>query len=329
MLILGLQGSPRKKGNTDYLLKAFMSEVEKFGAKTHLIQITDKNITPCKGCGYCEKHGKCIIQDDDMTSEIYFLLRRADVVVAASPVYFYSMTAQLKALIDRSQTLWSGKYKLKLTDPGSKTRKGFLLSVGATKGKNLFDGLFLTAKYFFDAIGADYHGSLTYPRVENKGDLKQNETVLKDVKEAVGSLMKPFVGRKKILFACIGNTCRSQMAAAFAQYFSGEKIEALSGGSKPEKEVNPVMVEAMGEVGIDMAFRQTQSLESAISDVKPEMIITMGCGEDCPYVPGAMIQDWDLPDPAGKSIDFMRTVRDEIEKRVKELAASIDDPPTN
>ena len=323
MLILGLQGSPRKKGNTDYLLKAFMNEAEKFGAKTHLVQITDKNINPCKGCGYCEKHGKCVIQDDDMTNEIYFLLRRADVIVVATPIYFYSATAQLKAPIDRSQTLWSRKYKLNLTDPGRKTRKGFLLSVGATKGKNLFDGMHLTAKYFFDAVGADYHGSLTYSRIENKGDLKQHDTVLDDIKEAVGSLMKPFVGRKKILFACIGNTCRSQMAAAFAQYFAGEKIEALSGGSKPELEINPVMVEAMGEIGIDMAFRKTQSLESAISDVKPDMIITMGCGEDCPYVPGATIQDWDLPDPAGKSIEFMRTVRDEIEKRVKELAESI------
>jgi len=329
MLILGLQGSPRKKGNTDYLLKAFMQEAEKFGAKTHIIEVADKNITPCKGCGYCEKKGNCVIQDDDMTNKIYSLLRKADVIVVATPIYFYSATAQLKALIDRSQTLWSRKYKLNLTDPGRKTRKGFLLSVGATKGKNLFDGMFLTAKYFFDAVGADYHGSLTYPRVENKGDLEQHETVLNDIKKAVGSLLKPFVGRKKILFACIGNTCRSQMAAAFAQYFAGEKIEALSGGSKPEKEINPVMVEAMEELGIDMAFRKTQSLESAISDVKPDMIITMGCGEECPYVPGATIQDWDLPDPAGKSIDFMRNVRDEIEKRIKELAASIPDLSTN
>lgn len=329
MLILGLQGSPRKKGNTDYLLKAFMQEAEKFGAKTHIIEVADKNITPCKGCGYCEKKGNCVIQDDDMTNEIYSLLRRADVIVVATPIYFYSATAQLKALIDRSQTLWSRKYKLNLVDPGRKTRQGFLLSVGATKGKNLFDGMRLTSQYFFDAVGADFHGSLTYPRVENKGDLEQHETVLNDIKEAVGSLLKPFVGRKKILFACIGNTCRSQMAAAFAQYFAGEKIEALSGGSRPELEINPVMVEAMGEKGIDMAFRKTQSLESAISDVKPDMIITMGCGEDCPFVPGATIKDWDLPDPAGKSIDFMRNVRDEIEKRIKELAASIPDPSTN
>ncbi len=326
MLILGLQGSPRKKGNTDYLLKAFMNEAEKFGAKTHIIEVADKNINPCRGCGYCEKKGKCVIEDDDMAREIYSLLRQADIIVAATPVFFYSATAQLKALMDRSQTLWSRKYKLNLIDPGRKTRQGFLLSVGATKGKNLFDGVQLTAKYFFDAVGADFHGSLTYPRIENKGDLKKHQTVLDDIKEAVDSLLKPFIGRKKILFACIGNTCRSQMAAAFAQYLAGEKIEALSGGSRPELEINPVMVEAMGEKGIDMAFRKTQSLESAISNVKPDMIITMGCGEECPYVPDATVKDWDLPDPAGKPIDFMRTVRDEIEKKVKELAESIPDP---
>ena len=323
MLILGLQGSPRKNGNTDYLLKAFMNEAENSGAKTHIIEVAKKNIIPCRGCGFCEKNGKCVIGDDDMAGEIYSLLRRADVIVAATPIFFYSATAQLKALIDRSQTLWSRKYKLNLIDPGRKTRQGFLLSVGATKGKNLFDGLYLTAQYFFDAIGADFHGSLTYRRIENKGDIQKHPKVFDDVKEKVDSLLKPFLGRKKILFACIGNTCRSQMASAFAQYFAGYKIEALSGGSRPEIEINPVMVEAMGEKGIDVAFRKTQSLESAISDVKPDMIITMGCGEECPYVPRATVKDWDLPDPAGKSIDFMRTVRDEIEERVKGLIKSL------
>ncbi len=325
MLILGLQGSPRKNGNTDYLLKAFMNEAEKSGVKTHIVEVAKKNINPCRGCGFCEKHGKCVIDDDDMAMEIYSLLWRADVIVAATPIFFYSATAQLKALIDRSQTLWSRKYKLNLIDPGRKSRQGFLLSLGATKGKNLFDALHLTAQYFFDAAGADFYGSLTYRRIENKGDIQKHPKVLDDVKEKVGSLLKPFLGRKKILFACIGNSCRSQMASAFAQYFAGDKIEALSGGSRPELEINPVMVEAMGEKGIDMAFRKTQSLESAISDVKPDMIITMGCGEECPYVPGANVKDWDLPDPAGKSIDFMRTVRDEIEKRVKEFVESIPD----
>jgi multimeric flavodoxin WrbA len=153
MLVLGLQGSPRKKGNTNYLLSTFMDEAEKFGARTQVVDATHKNIIPCKEYIVCEKKGFCPI-DDDMKDEIYPLLREADVIVLASPVFFYNVTAQLKALIDRSQTLWARKYKLNLTDPARNYRRGFLLSVGATKGKNLFEGIDLTAQYFFEPTGA-------------------------------------------------------------------------------------------------------------------------------------------------------------------------------
>ncbi len=323
MLVLGLQGSPRERGNTDFLLSSFMNEAEKSGVRTHIVEVHKKDIVPCKGCGFCEKKGFCITQDDDMSLEIYSLLRQADVIVAATPIYFYNATAQLKALIDRSQTLWSRKYKLNLTDPGRKTRRGFILALGATRGKNLFEGLNLTLKYFFDAVGAGFEGSLTYRGIENRGDMKKHLAVHQDVKEAVDSLLKPFLGRKKILFACRENTCRSQMAAAFAQYLAGYTIEVLCAGSRPAPEINRAMVEAMEEKGIDMAFRGTRSLESVISEVQPEIIVTMGCSEECPFVPGVTMEDWDLPDPAGKTMDFMRGVRDKIQKKVKELIKSL------
>ena len=319
MLVLGLQGSPRKKGNTSFLLSTFMNEAEKLGARTHVVESAKKNIVPCQGCFYCEEHGYCVTQDDAMMPEIFPLLREADVIVMASPIYFYNVTAQLKALIDRSQTLWSRKYRLNLEDPGSKTRRGFLLSLGATRGKNLFEGVHLTAKYFFDAVAASYEGSLTYRRIEHSGDMKKHSAVLEDVKEAVNGLLSPLLGRKKILFACRENACRSQMAGAFAQHLAGDKIEVSCAGSEPAKEINPDMVEVMQEKGIDMAFRRTRSLNGAIAESSPEIIVTMGCGEECSFVPGAEIKDWDLPDPAGKSIEFMRNVRDEIEKRVKGL----------
>ena len=108
-----------------------------------------------------KKKGFCPI-DDDVRDEIYPLLRQAEVVVIATPIFFYNMTAQLKAVIDRCQTFWARKYKLKLKDPGANMRRGFLLAVGATRGKNLFEGLNLTTQYFFDAIGAQFEGSLTY-----------------------------------------------------------------------------------------------------------------------------------------------------------------------
>jgi multimeric flavodoxin WrbA len=318
MLVLGFQGSPRKKGNTSFLLSTFMQTVESLGAQTRIIEVTQKNIIPCKEYVVCEKKGFCPI-DDDIKTEIYPLIRQAEVVVLASPIFFYNMTAQLKAVVDRCQTFWARKYKLKLSDPAKKTKRGFFLSVGATKGQNLFEGLQLTAQYFFDAIDARFEGSLTYRNIEGPKDMAKHPTVLADVEKTVSALIKPLLGRKKILFACRENACRSQMASAFAQYLAGDKLEVLNGGSKPADKINPDMIKVMHEKGIDMGFRSPQGIEAAISNNNPEVIITMGCGEECPYVMGARMLDWDLPDPAGKPLDFMRQTRDEIEKRVKDL----------
>lgn len=317
MLVLGIMGSPRKKGNTDFLLSSFMNEVENAGVRTHVIEIAKKKIFPCMEYSVCEKKGTCPI-DDDM-NEIYTLFYEADIIVLATPIFFYNTPAQTKALIDRSQTLWARKYRLNLTDPGRKNRRGFLLALGATKGKNLFEGMKLTAKYFFDAVGAGFEGSLTYNSIEKRGDMEKHPSVAGDIKEAAGSILRPYLTRKKILFACRENACRSQMASAFAGYIAGDKIDALNGGSTPIDAINPIMVEVMQEKGIDMGFRRPKSIELVISKEKPDMIITMGCGEECPFVPGAKIENWDIPDPAGKSIEFMRNVRDEIEKKLIEL----------
>lgn len=322
MFVLGLQGSPRKKGNTNFLLSAFMDEVKSRGAETQIINVPDKNIKPCIGCANCERKGFCSITDDDMTGEIYGLLRRADVVVMATPIYFYNATAQMKLLIDRTQTLWARKYRLGLSDPGRPDRKGILLALGATKGLNLFEGMILTAKYFFDAIGADFHGKLTYWRVEDFGDMEKHETVAEDIKKEVDRL-NPMLKRKKILFACRENAGRSQMARAFARYHAGGEIDALSAGSTPAENINPVMVEAMQESGIDVAFQKPRSIDDVVAVTKPDMIITMGCGEECPFIPGVEYQDWDLPDPSGQPIEFVRNLRDEIEQKVKKLIETL------
>jgi multimeric flavodoxin WrbA/protein-tyrosine-phosphatase len=322
MLILGLQGSPRKKGNTHFLLSTFMTAAEKFGARTHVIDVTQKKIIPCKEYTVCEKKGYCPIEDD-VKDEIYPLLREAELVIVATPIFFYNMTAQLKAVVDRCQTFWARKYKLKLKDPGANMRRGFLLAVGATKGKNLFEGLNLTTQYFFDAIWAKFEESLTYRGIEGPKDMARHPKVIDEVEQAAGRLMKPFQGRKKVIFVCRENACRSQMASAFAQFLAGDKIDVTNGGSEPAEKINPDMVKVMHEKGIDMAFRSPRSIEEAIANDTPELIITMGCGEQCPVVPGAKITDWDLPDPAGKSIDFMRNIRDEVEKKVVNLISEI------
>ena len=317
MFILGLQGSPRLKGNTSILLEQFLDQARSLGANTQTIHAANKNILPCKECGTCERKGFCPI-DDDMQG-IYPLLWQADLIVMATPIFFYGATAQLKALIDRSQALWSRKYVLGLSDPGRIWRKGALLAVGATKGKNLFEGVTLTAKYFFDAVGAEYTDELTYKQIEASGDIKSHSTALNDAKEMGQRLATPFLKRRKILFLCNENACRSQMAGAFARNYAGDRVEALSAGSTPAPEINPMMKGVMHEKKIDMAYLTPKPIESVSFSSKPDLIVSMGCGDRCPNYPEVPLEEWHLEDPAGKTESFMRDIRDEIEKRVMTL----------
>jgi arsenate reductase (thioredoxin) len=316
MFALGLQGSPRKKGNSDLLLGAFMKALEDRGARTRVLQVTRQHIEPCKELTVCEKKGLCPIKDD-MDREVYALLRRADIVVIASPVFFYNVSAQLKALIDRCQAFWARKYLLKLRDPGHLVRRGFLLAVGASSGKQLFDGFHLTAKYFYDAIDAQYSGSLTFRGVEGRGEIMNHPDMATDVERAATELMDGLGSRRKVLFACRENACRSQMAAAFARWHGGDKLDVQSAGSQPAEALNPLMVEVMQEKGIDMAFSTPQSIEAAVELASPDEVVTMGCGQQCPAVPGAKVHEWDLPDPSDRSIGFMRDVRDRIGRQVE------------
>jgi len=323
MLAVGLQGSPLKKGSTDYLLTRFMEAIEARGARVKIIDVPRKNIRPCRGCGFCEKKGYCVIDDDDMAGEIYGLLREAEIVVAASPVFFYSVTAQLKALIDRSQALWSRKYRFRLADPLKTTRKGCVLSMGGSSGRQLFDGVSLVARFFFDAIDADFSGSLFYRNIETPVDMRNTSGLSRDIQDLVTQHLMPAEPRKKVLFACRENACRSQMVGAFARQMGGKRLDVMTAGSAPAKTINPLMVQAMAEKGIDVAFHDPRPLDEAIDLLQPDMIITMGCGEECPVVPGVVRMDWDLPDPADKPIAFMQQVRDEIENRVSEMLGDL------
>ncbi len=316
MFVLGLQGSPRKKGNTRFLLSEFLEEARRLGAETQMIEVCQKKIEPCMEYVLCEKKGICPI-DDDMKHEIYPLLRKADVIVAATPMFFYNTTAQLKALIDRSQTLWARKYKLHLTDPNRKWRRGYTLAVGATRGKNLFEGLHLTMKYFYDAVGAEYVGSLTYREIEKPGDMERHATMHADIQAAVATLLEPFQGRHKILFACRDNACLSQMAGAFAQVLAGDKLDVLSAGSRPAEQLNPLMVEVMQEKGIDMGFRRTESINAVFATNKPERVISMG-SDDTVVARDDIAQElWNFTEP--DELNAMRCVRDAIEAKVVEF----------
>jgi multimeric flavodoxin WrbA len=184
MKVLGILGSPRRGGNTEILLEETLKGAAKEGAEVDRIYLTDYTITPCKECHGCDETGRCIILDD--MEIIYPKLLNSDVVILASPIFFYGVTAWAKALIDRSQALWAQKYLLKNSSLGNgrRKRKGFFLSVGATKGKKVFEGAILTAKYFFDTFNAEYAGELVVRGVDGKGDILKHPEALQQAFEA-------------------------------------------------------------------------------------------------------------------------------------------------
>ena len=125
-----------------------------------------------------------------------------------------------------------------------------------------------------------------------------------------------------VLFVCVHNAGRSQMAAGWLRHLAGDRVEVLSAGSAPAEGINPVAVEAMAEVGIDIAGQQPKLLSDAAVQ-SSDVVITMGCGDACPFYPGTRYEDWALEDPAGQGIDAVRPIRDEIRRRVEELIASL------
>jgi arsenate reductase len=128
--------------------------------------------------------------------------------------------------------------------------------------------------------------------------------------------------RPSVLFVCVHNAGRSQMAAGFLQTLGEGRIEVRSAGSVPGDHINPVAVQAMAEVGIDIAGEQPKKLtDEAV--VASDVVITMGCGDECPYFPGKRYEDWVLDDPAGQGLDSVRPIRDEIRSRVEALIASL------
>jgi arsenate reductase (thioredoxin) len=129
-------------------------------------------------------------------------------------------------------------------------------------------------------------------------------------------------GRPSVLFVCVHNAGRSQMAAGWLAHLAGDGVDVRSAGSVPADQMNPVAVAAMAEVGIDIAGRQPRVLTTdavAASDV----VVTMGCGDACPVFPGKRYEDWALEDPAGKDLDAVRAIRDAIEHRVRSLLADL------
>ncbi|KIU03342.1 arsenate reductase ArsC [Frigoribacterium sp. MEB024] len=125
-----------------------------------------------------------------------------------------------------------------------------------------------------------------------------------------------------VLFVCVHNAGRSQMAAGYMQALAGDRVDVLSAGSEPKDRINPIAIQAMAEEGIDIAGNQPKVLTTeAVRD--SDVVITMGCGDACPIFPGKRYEDWELTDPAGRGIEDVRPIRDDIKGRIQALLAEI------
>ena len=183
MKVLGIYGSPRKGGNTDQLLDKTLEGARSVGANTKAVYARNLKMSGCLECGGCDKTGTCVVKDD--MESVYPLLEEADVVFLASPIFFYGLTAQAKTLVDRSQALWS---KRMLNKPPAERKsydggRGYLIAVGATRGKRIFEGIELEARYFFDALDMSYEGGLLLRSMEKKSDARDHPEALEQAFE--------------------------------------------------------------------------------------------------------------------------------------------------
>ncbi|MCX6348834.1 MAG: flavodoxin family protein [Candidatus Aureabacteria bacterium] len=181
MNILAVMASPRRRGNSEALLDEFLIGVAKAGGSSEKVVLVDLRISPCREDHHCLKTGECSLTDD--AGDLFRKMLAAEKIVLASPVFFYALPAQLKALVDRAELYWNRKYVLKQSIPGP-ARQAFVIMVGATEGGKTFEGSLLTLRHFFLSLNGSIHGSLLYPGIEKPEDLTRRPQILADVREA-------------------------------------------------------------------------------------------------------------------------------------------------
>ena len=182
-------GSPRRQGNTEILLDEALAGAKEAGAEVEKVVVSQLKISPCREIYACLKDGNCAIKDD--MQWLYEKLLEADHIIFASPIFFYSVPSQAKAIVDRCQALWVRRHVLGMGKEDSQIRRGVFISVGATRGKRLFDGAVLTVKYFFDAIGVKYSGGLLIRGIDSKAQIKEHPAALQDAFRLGQQLVSP------------------------------------------------------------------------------------------------------------------------------------------
>ena len=184
MDVLVFLGSPRKKGNSEILTQALLEGVRQAKGSPEIIRLCDLKISPCISCGGCDKTGKCVVEDD--MTPLYEKIITIDKIIVSSPIFFYGITAQTKAFIDRTQALWNRKRLLQKKGEwvDNPERKGFFISVAATRGARIFEGAILTMKYGYDAMGMQYAGEFLVSGPDKRGDMARYEQKLAEAREA-------------------------------------------------------------------------------------------------------------------------------------------------
>jgi len=176
MKVLGISGSPRLKGNTDILLDRILEGAKSKGANTEKIILNKLKFSPCQECENLKDDGTCIVQDD--MQSVYKKIKEADVLILASPIFFGSLSAQTKMMVDRFQCLWRAKYVLK-KDTGFKKIKGVFISVEGSNRKDFFDNAKSIVKNLFATINVDYREELFCSSVDEKGSILEHPGCLK------------------------------------------------------------------------------------------------------------------------------------------------------
>lgn len=192
MKVVAFQGSPRIEGNTDILLKETLRAIGDSLHEIRLFTLNLMNIKPCQDCSGCDKTGVCIINDD--MNDIYQAIREADRIILASPIFFFGLSAQAKAMVDRCQAFWCEKYLLKKAIPrGPHGRKGLSLVVGGMKREVGIHCSEATAKAFFRTISVPEHGTLSFLGIDAKGAILEHPEALRDAREAGKALVAPLI----------------------------------------------------------------------------------------------------------------------------------------
>ncbi len=183
MKIIAFNGSPRRGGNTEVLLFEANKSLQEAGHNVVVFPLNAMSFKPCQDCGGCFATGLCIHSDD--MSKIYDAIREAERIILASPIFFYSLSAQTKKMVDRCQSFWCEKYRLKRDiSAGPLGRKGLLLLVGGMKKDDGKQGAEVIAKAFFRTVSVPHHETLFFGGVDAKGDISKHPTALKEAYEA-------------------------------------------------------------------------------------------------------------------------------------------------